>query len=54
MYGTTSTAAGTTAAAGSLAFTGAHIASLIVLGLGLLFVGASLLRLAIKRRPYHP
>lgn len=51
MYGTAATTSSTAAA---LAFTGAHIASLVVLGVGLLFMGAALIRVSVRRRPHRP
>jgi hypothetical protein len=50
-YGAVS--AGAPVAAGSLAFTGDHIASLVVLATGLLFMGAALVR-ATRRRGARP
>jgi len=52
MYGTAS--AGTAGSAGALAMTGAHIESEIVLALGLIFMGAALVRASIRRRPHRP
>jgi|HubBroStandDraft_1064217.scaffolds.fasta_scaffold86924_2 hypothetical protein len=52
MYGT---AGGTTASgAGALAFTGDHIASMVVLAVGLIFMGAALVRTSLRRRPHRP
>jgi hypothetical protein len=66
LYGTTpspvTTGAVATAAGGvgtatanttaALAFTGAHIASEVVLGFGLIFLGAGLVK-AVRRRPHQ-
>lgn len=51
VYGTSTIAAGT---AGTLAFTGDHIASEVILAVGLIFMGASLVRATARRRPHRP
>jgi hypothetical protein len=52
MYGSAS--AGTAGTAGTLALTGAHIASMVVLAIGLMFVGATMVRASVRRRPHKP
>ena len=52
MYGSISS--GTAGTAGTLAFTGDHIASEVVLAVGLIFMGAALVRTSIRRRPHRP
>jgi len=52
MYGTVS--GGTAGTAGALAMTGDHIASMVVLAVGLIFMGASLVRVSLRRRPHRP
>jgi hypothetical protein len=58
MYGSNPvvTASATTTGVGAgLAFTGAHVVGLVVVGVGLLFAGLSLLGLARRRpRPARP
>lgn len=51
VYGASTIAAGS---AGSLAFTGDHIASEVILAVGLIFMGASLVRATVRRRPNRP
>jgi hypothetical protein len=55
MYGSSSTVAAgaaTTTAGAGLAFTGAHVLALVVLAVGLLFAGMSMLGLSRRwRRP---
>jgi hypothetical protein len=53
MYGNSSTVAAgaaTTTAGAGLAFTGAHVLAIVVLGVGLLFAGMSLLGLSRRWR----
>jgi hypothetical protein len=52
MYGTASTA--TAGSAGTLAFTGDHIAAEIVLAVGLIFMGSAFVRASIRHRPHRP
>jgi hypothetical protein len=52
MYGSVS--GGTIGSAGTLAMSGDHIASEIVLAVGLIFMGATLVRASIRRRPHRP
>jgi hypothetical protein len=52
VYGSVS--AGTVGTAGTLAFTGAHIASEIILAIGLIFVGATMVRVSVRRRLHRP
>jgi hypothetical protein len=52
MYGTVST--GTAGTAGTLAMTGSHIAAEVVLAVGLIFMGASMVRASVRRRPHRP
>jgi hypothetical protein len=52
MYGSISS--GTAGTAGTLALTGDHIASEVVLAVGLIFMGAALVRASIRRRPIKP
>jgi hypothetical protein len=37
-----------------LALTGDHIASEIVLAMGLIFLGAAMVRTSVRRRPHRP
>ena len=53
MYGSSSTASAglaTTTAGAGLAYTGAHVLGMIVLGVGLLFAGLSMYTLTFRRR----
>ena len=60
IYGTDPVSASTVGAlasgstAGTLAFTGAHIESEVVLAVGLIFMGATLVRASVRRRPHRP
>jgi hypothetical protein len=45
-------AAASSSTASALAFTGAHITSEVVLGFGLIFLGAGLVK-AVRRRPHQ-
>ncbi|HUC04149.1 MAG TPA: hypothetical protein VL961_02040 [Acidimicrobiales bacterium] len=53
MYGSVS-AGSAAAAGGTLAFTGDHIASEVVLAVGLIFMGAAFVRASVRRRPIRP
>jgi hypothetical protein len=52
MYG--SITSGTAGTAGTLAFTGDHIAAEVVLAVGLIFMGGTLVRASVRRRPHRP
>ena len=39
---------------GTLAFTGVHVLSLLILGAGLVFLGAGLVRTSVRRRVHRP
>jgi len=52
MYGSVST--GTAGTAGTLALTGSHIAAMVVLAVGLIFMGATLVRTSVRRLPHRP
>lgn len=52
MYGTAG--GGAAGAAGALAYTGDHIASEVVLAVGLIFMGTTLVRTSVRRRPHRP
>jgi hypothetical protein len=52
MYGQTTV--GTTAVAGTLAYTGEHVAAMVILGTTLIFMGGTLVRATRHRRHSRP